>query len=400
MIGPFRQGRTGLTWRSRHSLLVLVFVAALSTNVVRVVLSPLLPAIIDGFGVSTGTIGIALTGMWAAVALTQLPGGLLADRFGERRVILASLGVTAVSGGLLAFAPTILTFAVVAVVLGAGVGLYYPAGTALLTRQFDNTGGALGVHAAAGPVGGLVAPLIATSVAVRYGWRTGVAAGAGVVLVALVLVASGIRSTPPLRSDEGPRGLVDPSALGALLGRPQVAYTTAIAFATGYAWQAFVTFFPTFLVSYHGFSTERAGLFFGVIFVFSAVGLPVVGRISDTLGRDAVMAVVLSLVAAGFGLFLAADGSYLLLGTVVVGSGMNWGGVLHSRYMDAFSADERGTGFGLARSVAMLLAASGNALTGTVAEAAGWEFAYGLVVVLLLIVVGSLLVNRAFGLGL
>lgn len=361
MLDPLRQGRIGPTWRSRHSLLVFVFVAALSTNVVCVVLSPLLPAIIDDFGVFTGAIGIVLTGMWAAAALTQLPGGLLADRFGERRIILASLGITAVSGGLLALAPTLLTFAVVAVVLGAEVGFYYPAGTALLTRWVDNTGGALGVHAAAGPVGGLVAPLIATAVAVHYGWRAGVAAGAAVVLVALVMVASGIQSTPPLRPDEGPRGLGAPWALGALLRRPQVAYTTAIAFATGYAWQAFVSFFPTFLVSYHGFSAERAGLFFGVIFVFSAVGLPIVGRISDTVGRDTVMAVALGLVAAGFGLFLVSDGSYLLLGTVIVGSGMNWGGALYSRYMDAFSADERGTGFGLARSVAMLLAASGNA---------------------------------------
>jgi YNFM family putative membrane transporter len=387
-------------WRGRHGVLVLAFLAALSTNLVRVVLSPLLPAITETFGVTTGTIGLALTGMWAAVALTQLPSGLLADRFGERPVVLASLGLTTVGGGLLALTPSFLAFAVVVGLLGAGVGLYYPAGTALLTRRFEDTGGALGVHAAAGPAGGLLAPLVATALSSRYDWRAGVAAGAVVALATLALLARGIGPTPALRPDERLRDRVDLAVFGALLARPRIAYTTVIAVATGYTWQAFVSFFPLFLVQYHGLSPGRAGLFFGAIFAASVVGLPVVGRLSDTFGRDAILALVLCLVAVGFTLFLTVDGSGLLVGVVVTASGMNWGGVLHSRYMDALGSDERGTGFGLVRTVSVLLGAAGNVVTGTVAQFAGWPVAYGVVVVLLLAVVGSLVANRALGVGL
>lgn len=386
--------------RGRHGILVLAFLAAFSTNVVRVVISPLLPAIIDAFDASTGLMGLALTGMWAAFALTQFPSGLLADRFGERRVIVASLGLGTLGGGLLAFAPSFAAFAVVALLVGAGVGLYYPAGTALLTRRFEDTGWPLGVHAAAGPVGGLVAPLLAVEVAARSTWRAGIAAGALVVLVTLVLVGGGIGATPPVRPGGSLRDRVDVASLWALLSRPRIAYTTAIAIATGYTWQAFLSFFPTFLVEYHAFSVERAGLFFGVIFVFSAVGLPLAGRLSDAFGRDTIMALVLSLVAAGFGLVVTLDGVGLIVGIVVLGSGMNWGGILHSRYMDAFGPEERGTGFGLVRSVSVLLAASGNVVTGTVAEIAGWPIAYGIVIGLLALTVGSLAANRLLGIGL
>jgi MFS family permease len=67
--------------------------------------------------------------MWAAYALFQFPGGIVADRIGERRVILAAMaGITAASLAL-ASAPTFGVFAVAAVGLGAAAGLYFTAGT-------------------------------------------------------------------------------------------------------------------------------------------------------------------------------------------------------------------------------------------------------------------------------
>jgi MFS family permease len=386
--------------RGRYRVLALAFLAAFSTNVVRVAISPLLPDIIDAFDVTTGLMGLALTGMWASVAVTQLPSGLLADRYGERRVVLVSLVASGLAGTALALAPSFATFAVVAVLLGIGVGLYYPAGTALLTHRYENTGGALGVHAAAGPVGGLVAPLLATWLAARFGWRAGIAGGAVVLLLVAVVVARWLGRTPPERPDDSVRERVDVSELWALLSRPTIAYTTAVAVATGYTWQAFVSFFPTFLVEFHGFGSGRAGLYFSVVFALSAVGLPLVGRLSDAVGRDTILTLVLSLVALGFGAFVSLDGPWLLVSLVVLGSGMNWGGVLHSRYMDALSADEQGTGFGLVRSVSVLLGAIGNVVTGAVASAFGWPAAYGILVALLALVVLSLVGNRVLGLGL
>ncbi len=82
-----------MNWRYRHTVLGLCTFAFASTMLARLVISPVVPDVTDGFGVSTGAVGLALSGMWAAYALTQFPSGILGDRFGERRVILAAVGI-------------------------------------------------------------------------------------------------------------------------------------------------------------------------------------------------------------------------------------------------------------------------------------------------------------------
>jgi len=105
-------------------------------------MSPVVPAIGDAFAVSNSAIGLALTGMWGAYALAQFPSGLLADRYGERRIILVAVGRTAVASGLLAASPTYAVFLIGTVVLGGVAGLHFSVATSLLTRTLPNTGSA------------------------------------------------------------------------------------------------------------------------------------------------------------------------------------------------------------------------------------------------------------------
>ncbi len=105
----------------RYVALALCTLAFTATMVARLVISPVVPQITTEFAVSRGAVGLALTGMWAAYALSQFPSGVLADRFGERYVILLAVGLTAVASLLLAAAPNYAVFAVTAVVLGVEV---------------------------------------------------------------------------------------------------------------------------------------------------------------------------------------------------------------------------------------------------------------------------------------
>ena len=70
---------------------------------------------------------------------------------------------------LLAIAPhyTFLFFAG-AVALGAMAGLHYSAATSLLTRTFRQTGAAIGIHSAGGPLAGILTPVAAGSWALRW----------------------------------------------------------------------------------------------------------------------------------------------------------------------------------------------------------------------------------------
>ena len=57
----------------------------------RILLGAVVPFVLVEFGTTEATVGVALTGMWAAYALLQFPSGVLADRLGERPVVLAGI---------------------------------------------------------------------------------------------------------------------------------------------------------------------------------------------------------------------------------------------------------------------------------------------------------------------
>jgi MFS family permease len=167
-----------------------------------------------------------------------------------------------------------------------------------------------------------------------------------------------------------------------------------------YVFQSFASFFPTFLVEHHGLSQPRASLLFGVAFVLAAAFLPVAGRLADHASRDAVLAGVLAAAATGFAAVVFGGGPLLFGSVVVLGVGLSWGGVLQARFMANFAEAERGTGFGLVRTTFILLGAVGNAVTGVLADIAGWTAAYGVVVALLVLAVGAMAVNEVLDLGL
>jgi len=369
------------------------------TMVARLAPSPLVPDLIDAFGVTTGTVGLALSGMWAAYALFQFPGGVVADRIGQRRVVLFAMAGIAATSLLIASAPGVWVFALGAVTLGASAGLYFTAGTSFLADQFENTGRALGVHEIGASSAGLIAPVASAAVAARFGWRAGLLVPAVVAPVALGLFAWRVPETPPTNPDGSGLG-VDPRELLALLARPSIAFTTLLAMISFFTWQSFASFFPTFLVEHVGLETGRASLLFGVVFAVTLVAAPSLGWFSDTLGRDRTLGASFLAGVGGYGCFLFGDGSLAVVaaGTLLVGLGLSWPGVLNSRFMDYLAAGERGTGFGLVRTVVLLVSSLGSGVTGTLAGRFGWLAAYGLVATLLAVLFAALVANRMLGL--
>ncbi|TKX77174.1 MFS transporter, partial [Halorubrum sp. SD626R] len=91
-----------MNWQYRHTVLALCMLAFFVTYFARLAISPVVPFIVDDFAVSNTAIGAALSGMWLAYGVSQFPSGILADRFGERRVILVAVGGSAAMSALLA----------------------------------------------------------------------------------------------------------------------------------------------------------------------------------------------------------------------------------------------------------------------------------------------------------
>ncbi|GAB6861617.1 MFS transporter [Haloplanus litoreus] len=389
-----------MNWRYRHTVLGLCTLAFAATMLARLVISPVVPDVTGHFDVSTGAVGLALSGMWAAYALTQFPSGILGDRFGERLVILAAVGITAAASLSLAFAPTFVVFGLLTVVLGAGAGLHYSVATSLLTKEFDDIGRAIGVHVGGGPVAGLVAPVVATAVAVRFGWRAAIGVGAAVAVPVFVAFAWRIERTPPERPEESMRDRMAIRPLIGLLTRPPIAFTTLVAFLGAFSWQATASFLPAFLVAFRDLPETSAGLLFSAYFVVSGVGTPTIGWVSDRVGRDGAAIVTMAAGVVGYALLVVGPRVALLPAIGLVGIAMTWGAPIQSRYFDKFEPDERGAAFGLVRTAYMVLGATGSVVVGALSDVAGWAVAYGLLVAVTGLALVLLVSNLALGLDL
>lgn len=365
----------------------------------RVVISPFVLAIVGVFGVTKGAVGAALTVMWAAFALMQFPSGVVADKYGEKPVILLSMGTTVLGSLLVVAAPSFPVFVVAVFTLGVGAGLYFAVGTAFLARLYRTRGRAFGIHSAGGPFAGLALPVVATAVAARYHWRAGVAVGGVAAAVAFLVVLLVVGDTPPSAPDLELRRRLHPRSVRERLSRPGVAVTTLLGVLAMYGLQSFISFFPTFLQEYHGFTAGQAGLAFGLAFAIVTVGLPVVGSLADAYGTALGLVGPFLLTASGFLLLLVASGpATIYVGVFAVGSGLTWGGPLQSKFIAQFAVDERGSGFGMARSIYVLLGSTGNVATGVLAEHSGWAVAYGVVVGLMLLAT-ALVVGTETGLS-
>jgi MFS family permease len=390
-----------MNWRYRETVLALCTVAFFVTMVGRLAVSPVVPDVTAEFEVSNAVVGSALTGMWLAYALTQFPSGLLADRYGERRVILVSVTGTGLLGLGLVFAPRFAVFFAGTVLLGAAAGLHYSVATTLLTRTYDDLGTAIGIHNGGAPAAGLVTPVVVSWIAVTYGWRPALCLTAAIAIPVAVLFGRYVRPTEPRHPDQRIRDRLEIRPLLGILARPSVLFTCFVAVICDFVWQAVASFLPTFLIEYQQYSPTVSGALFAAYFVVQGVLQVGIGSLSDRYGRDNATALCLLSGIVAFGLLVTATRFVTVaLGVVLLGLSMGWGAAVLPRFMDHLSGDERGVGFGFVRTVYMIVASTGSLVTGLLADRYGWAVSFTVLVALLGIALGILAVNRAFGLDL
>lgn len=390
-----------MEWDYRYTVFVLALAGQFSLLGARLVISPVVPTILDAFEVSKAAIGLALTVMWAMSALFQYPSGVLSARFGERRVLLTAIGLTALASLVIAMAPTFLLFGLFVAILGMAAGLYFPSAASLLTRLFPNTGRVLGFLVAGGSIAGLVGPVAATYVAGLFDWRAALLLGTGVAVPVFVLFGWLVRPTPTPDSTETIRANLNVDTVVGTLSRPEVAFTITVAVLSVFVFQAFASFFPTFLQEYRAFTPEQAGLAFGLVFLLSTVTLPIFGNLSDVVGRDLTLGSTFLLTAAGFTLLLVGKTRIVVIvGILTIGVGISWAGVVSARFMDIFTDEQRNAGFGLVRTVYTFVGAFGSVVVGTLVDLSGWLLAYGTLVVLLVAATSLLVFNSVLGLEL
>ena len=141
----------------------------------RMIYPVLLPALSAEFDLTLTIAGLLVTIVRLGYAIGQVPGGVLADRHGARRPLMAS--VTVVAAGLLAvaLAPTAVALFLSTGLVGVGQSLYPVARITTFSELYpDRIGRALGLTMATGDLGRTVLPPIAGVLTAAIAWRAGV----------------------------------------------------------------------------------------------------------------------------------------------------------------------------------------------------------------------------------
>jgi len=122
------------------------------------------------FDVSVALLGLVITLGYAPFGIGALPGGILADRYGTKRLIIACL--LGMSGAflLLSLADSIVTIAVGLLIWGVAASIYHPAGLSLISTGVEDRGTVFAWHGIAGNTGIALGPFVAATLLIFLDW--------------------------------------------------------------------------------------------------------------------------------------------------------------------------------------------------------------------------------------
>lgn len=248
------------------------------------------------FGLSAASLGNLSAFYFYGYVAIQIPTGLLADRFGPRRVLSVGAVATAVGTLLFALAPGVALANAGRFAIGAAAGVAFVSMLKLAShwmpsRQFAFVSG---VALFAGVVGATLAGAPLRIAVDAFGWREVMVASAVLTFAAAIAIWLVVRDDPSDRGFASYLPLDTRAAQGVSMiaqVREVLAYrNTWLLLAIPGAFSGIILTFPglwgvPFLVTQYGFSTrEAATLASAMLIVWSASSM-VYGPLSQRMGR-------------------------------------------------------------------------------------------------------------------
>lgn len=352
----------------RWGILVTVALGWFLALGLRLVLPAILPQLKAEFALSNSTAGAIISLVWLLYASSQFPGGLLTDRYGERPILLASVGVALFSISLFVGTTGFVAFVIACLLFGLGTGLFGPPRITILSKSFPGRDGmALGITFAAGSLGAATLPFLSGMLTPRFGWRSNFLLTAPLFLVVLIGGWLTIADTASEATDEMDfpdwnellNGIRDTSVLFG-----SVAITLWI-----FVFQGLTSFLPLYLIQYKSVSQELAASIFALFFVTSGLVQPVSGHLSDHFSRRTILVTLAGVHAlAILALIIVDDLTLLVLLMVVLGTRGGVGPINNAVIVDRLPYSVQGSGYGLLRTTYLILGATGSMFVGFLAD--------------------------------
>lgn len=278
----------------------------------QLMLPPLFPWLMSAYSLSYTHIGTLMTVFYVVSGTGQAFAGFLVDRWGAHRVLCLGVALLACSGILVAAAPGLWGLYLAALVAGMGNSVFHPADFALLNHCVSQPrlGHAFSVHGLSGNLGWALGPLVMTTAATAFGWRTAgfVAALAGGASLATLWwrrmdLSDALHDELSSRQARRDRG--SSVALGGLIKLRLTWFAFSFFFFSTLVFGALQNFAPSLLRDLYGLSLAAATSALTAYLAGSAAGLATGGFLAGAEKRQEKLVGFAFLCSAALALLLA-----------------------------------------------------------------------------------------------
>ena len=285
------------------------WLAFLCSFIDRLSWPPVIPLAARELGLTAAQAGGFMSAFFFGYLLTQLPGGLLADRIGVRRVLLSSLLIMGCFTAGIAWVSDFLSGAVLRFLAGVGSGAVLAASVKAVYDHYETKrrATAMGFLMTSAPLGLLLANLLTPLIAAGHGWRYSFLFAGGMTLIVFGLGWFILPRNVELRGIFRGSGYSVRGTLYSLIRNYRLMLTAAAGFFAMWGTWGTLTWANAYMNQGLGLSLQYSGKIMALFGLGALLGQPIAGWVSDQFRnyrRQTGMAILV-----GFALLLALFGS-------------------------------------------------------------------------------------------
>ncbi|HSE57761.1 MAG TPA: MFS transporter [Nitrospiraceae bacterium] len=369
------------TSRSFALLCAIGVFAFISYNMVRM---PVLALFAESLGAGPERIGLIVSVSTLTGVFLKLPSGALSDIYGRRMLLRVGVMAFGLPPFLYPFISDLDLLTVLRIFHGLATAIFAPSALATVADLYrERRGAALGTYTASTQAGALLGPFIGGSLAYAAGFPSAfITAGVFGCIAILLFYSLHLRPPPPRVHETGLAPLLAEMWKGfaAVARNRTVLITSATDAAKMIANGALMAFLPLYGVS-AGLNPGEVGLLFTFQAGTSFVSKPIMGRVSDRVGREPLIVIGL-LICAGTFVCIPHISLFPLL--LLLSAGFGFGEAVVSSSSSALVADSSafkslGAGMGMQGTIGDIGHASGPLLAGVLIAQMNYAGAFAVI---------------------
>lgn len=346
------------------------------------ILYVLFPVWAREFGLSFAQVGLMRTAYSGAMASFQIPAGLLAERWGEARLLAAGTAATALGFIAAGFAGSYIALLGCLLAAGLGSSVQHPLSSTLVSNTYEDGRRrvALGTYNFSGDLGKVAVPAAVAFAVPWLGWRGAVESFAVIGLVAAFVVLLALTNLKvghaPVPAEESDRPAGSAWGIRDLRGFQALSLIQVIDSSTR---TGLLTFLPFLLIA-KGSSVRAVGFALMLVFAGGATGKFACGVLAERLG--VIRTVIITETATGVGILLLLAlplGPSLVL-LPALGVALNGtSSVLYGTVADLVASDRRARSYAVFYTLGIGASALSPSIYGIVSDWGGVPLALAIV---------------------